>query len=184
MEFDFEPAAIAWAMGLAAVLIGCWASNLFGLPGNLLIVVAVAAYAYYQPVPPPLSIGWVTVGITAFLAALGELVEFAAGAAGVTKAGGSRRGALLALAGSIVGGIVGMFVGLPVPIIGPLLGALIFAGLGAMVGAFLGEQWKGRNLDQSWHVGKAAFWARLFGTLAKTMLGAVMVAIALVAMFI
>jgi uncharacterized protein YqgC (DUF456 family) len=115
------------------------------------------------------------------LAALGELVEFAAGAVGAAKAGGSRRGAALALVGSLMGGLFGLFVALPVPLVGPIIGALLFGGLGALGGAVLGEQWKGRDLDESLRIGHAAFWGRLFGTLGKVLAGAVMIAVLLVA---
>ena len=93
----------------------------------------------------------------------------------MAKAGGSRRAAIPALLGSLAGGIVGLFVGLPIPIVGPIIGAVLLAGVGAFAGAVLGEQWKGRSFDDSWRVGKAAFWGRLLGTLAKTAIGAVMV---------
>ncbi len=52
------------------------------------------------------------------LAMLGEAIEFAAGALGVGKLGGSKRAAALAVVGSLVGAIGGMFVGLPIPIVG------------------------------------------------------------------
>ena len=116
------------------------------------------------------------------LAALGELLEFLAGALGVTKAGGSRRGAILALVGSLAGGIVGLFVGLPIPVVGPIVGAMLLAGAGAFAGAVLGEQWKGRSFDDSWRIGKAAFWGRLLGTVVKTAIGAVMVGATIVAL--
>jgi hypothetical protein len=46
----------------------------------------------------------------------------------------------------------------------------------------LGEQWYGRSLDESWQIGKAAFWGRVLGTLAKTAVGAAMVGVAAVAL--
>ncbi len=100
----------------------------------------------------------------------------------MNRAGGSRRSAVLALVGSLAGGATGVLVGVPIPLVGPLVAAVLFAGLGALAGAMLGESWKGRSLDQSVRVGKAAFWGRLFGTLAKTLIGAVMVVVALAAL--
>jgi len=54
--------------------------------------------------------------------------------------------------------------------------------IGWQVVAVLGEQWKGRTLDASWQVGKAAFWGRLLGTLGKTAVASVMVVVAAAAL--
>ena len=62
-------------------------------------------------------------------------------------------------------------------VIGSLIAALLFASVGALAGAMIGETCKGRTLRESWAVGTAAFWARLLGTLAKTTIGAIMVAV-------
>lgn len=165
---------------VAAILL-FWFTNLLGLPGNWLIVATAALYAGLMPVDTRAAIGWPVVGAITGLAVLGELVELAASAAGVKKAGGSRRGAILALIGSVIGAIVGMVVGLPVPVVGSLLGAVLFAGLGALLGAMLGESAKGRSLETSWKIGQAAFWGRLLGTFAKAIVGAVMAGIAIAA---
>lgn len=73
-----------------------------------------------------------------------------------------------------------MFIGLPVPLVGSLFAALLFAALGAMAGAILGETWSGQNLYASWRIGKAAFVARLLGTLGKVLMGAVMATVVVV----
>jgi uncharacterized protein YqgC (DUF456 family) len=91
---------------------------------------------------------------------------------------------VLALAGSLIGGIAGIFVGLPIPVIGSLISAVLFAGVGALIGAMLGENWKGRGLNQSWQVGLAAFWGRLLGTLAKTLVASAMVGVAVAALVV
>ena len=172
---------IGWALLLVAGLVLLWLTNLFGLPGNWLILVATVAYAYYAPVDHPLAMGWWVIALLFALAVFGELIELLAGAMGASKKGGSRRGAILALFGSMAGGIVGLFVGIPIPIVGSIVAALVFAGAGALAGAMVGELWKGRNLPGSWEIGKAAFWGRIFGTLAKAAVGGVMVAVASVA---
>ena len=120
------------------------------------------------------------------LALLGELVELVAAAYGVKRAGGSRRGAILALVGSLIGGVVGIFVGgiIPIPVVGSIAGAVLCAGIGALVGAFLGEQWKGRNLDDSLTIGTAAFFGRIFGTLGKVLIGSMMVAVVVAALLL
>ena len=170
------------AFSLIVVLLIGWVLTLIGMPGNWLMVAATAVYAYLVPQQSPVHFGWGVVAAMTVLAALGELIEFVAGSLGAVKVGASKRGALLALAGSVAGGVVGIFVGLPIPLIGPIVAALLFACLGALGGAMLGESWAGRNLHQSWQVGKGAFWGRLLGTLAKSLVASVMVAVAAAAM--
>ena len=166
------------ALLLIVLVLAAWATNLLGMPGNWLIVAATALYAYLTPA----AIGWKTVVILVALAALGEIVELLASAAGAARAGGSKRGAALALLGSIGGGLFGLLVGLPIPLVGPIVAALFFAALGAMTGAILGETWAGQQMGESWRIGQAAFWARLVGTLGKVLVGAVMVATVIVAL--
>ncbi len=175
---------IVWAILLVAALAAGWVLTMLGMPGNWLIVVSAAIYAWAVPDTSRLGISWQAVAVLAGLAVLGEILELVAGALGVSKAGGSRRSAVLALFGSIAGAIVGMFVGVPIPVVGSLVAAVLFAGLGALAGAMLGESWKGRSLDQSLQVGHAAFWGRIFGTLAKVLIGTVMAVIALVALIL
>lgn len=176
--------SLLWAFLLVVILLVGWALTLLGLPGNWLIVVAVTAYILVVPAESPVGVGWGVAVALVFLAAVGEVLEFLAGALGAAKAGGSRRGAVLALAGSLVGGIVGLFFGAPIPVVGPLLGAVLLAGAGAFIGAVLGERWKGRGFDDAWKVGKAAFWGRLLGTVAKTVIGAAMVGVTIAALLV
>jgi len=172
------------ALVMCALLATSWIAQLLGLPGNWLIVAGAAVYAWRGPTDSAAGMGWYVVGALALLAIAGEVVELVAGAAGVSKRGGSRRGALLAIVGSLVGSIVGLFVGLPIPIVGSLVGAVLFAALGALVGAMLGEWWKGTSLDNSLEIGKAAFIGRVLGTVGKMMVCSVMVAVALGALFV
>ena len=171
-----------WALLLLMILLLGWVLTLLGMPGNWLMVAAVIGHVLLVPEDSPLAIGWAVAVVLVVLAALGELLEFLAGALGVAKAGGSRRSAVLALVGSLTGGIIGLFVGLPIPVVGPILSAVLLAGAGAFVGAVLGEQWKGRDLNHSLKTGHAAFWGRLLGTVAKTAIGAVMVATTIAAL--
>ncbi len=173
-----------WAALLLLILLVCWVLTLLGMPGNWVMIGAAIGYVFLVSAESPVAIGWVTVIVLLVLAGIGELLEFLAGALGVTKAGGSKRGAVLALVGSIAGGVAGLFVGLPIPIVGSLLGAVLLAGLGAFAGAVLGEQWKGRDLDESMKIGEAAFWGRLLGTVAKSAVGGMMVAAVVVAMVV
>jgi uncharacterized protein YqgC (DUF456 family) len=68
------------------------------------------------------------------LAGLGELIEFAAGAAGAKRGGAGRRGMIGALIGGIVGALL-LTPFIPVPVVGTLIGAII----GTFIGAVLGE---------------------------------------------
>jgi uncharacterized protein YqgC (DUF456 family) len=167
------------ALLLVLVLVVAWFAQLVGLPGNWLIVAAAAVSAWLLPSESSTTIGWPAVGVLVLLAFVGELVEFVAGALGVSTAGGSRRGALLAILGSIAGGIVGLFVGLPIPLVGSLASAVLFGALGALAGAVLGETWKGRDFDASLEIGKAAFIGRLLGTAGKMVVCTLMVLVAL-----
>lgn len=67
------------------------------------------------------------------LALMGELLEFALGALGVRRGGGTRRGMIGAVIGGIGGAILGTFI--PIPLVGTLIGAIA----GTFVGAFIFE---------------------------------------------
>lgn len=165
------------AVLLVVVSAGAWLLNLLGLPGNWIVLAGGALYTHFGPRAGRLDIGWGVVGALLALAVLGELIEFFAAIWGTQRAGGSWRGAALALLGSVVGGIIGLFVGLPIPVIGSLLAALLCASFGASVGAVIGERWTGRDFDTSLKIGGAAFWSRMAGTIAKSVAGALMVAL-------
>jgi hypothetical protein len=175
---------VVWAMLLTLVLLAGWVLTLVGMPGNWLMVAAAAVYSWFVPDASPRDVGWAIVGVLLLLACLGELLEMLAGMLGAAKAGGSKRSALLALAGSVIGGVAGIFVGTPIPVVGQVVAALLLAGVGALAGAMLGEIWKGRTMQQSWRVGQAAFWGRLLGTLAKSLVASVMVVLAVAAMLL
>lgn len=172
-------------LGIAVLLvIGvmiCWVLNLIGLPGNWLLVTIAGLYAELGPEEGRLDFDWTPIGLLVVLALIGELIELVAGAWGTRRAGGSKRSAALALVGSLFGGILGAILGLPIPVVGVLVAAVLGAGIGAMAGAVAGERWKGREFEESWRVGEAAFWARLLGTLGKSLAGAIMVVVVLVA---
>jgi uncharacterized protein YqgC (DUF456 family) len=173
---------LVWLLVFLVVIAVAWVLTLVNLPGNWLILIAACLFAYFMPLAGGrFDISGTAVAALAVMACVGELCEFAAGAWGTKRAGGSKRGAALAIVGSMVGALIGAGVGLPVPIVGPILGAIFFASLGALGGAMLGEHWKGRKLEESWQVGQGAFWGRMLGTLAKVTCGSAMVAIAAVA---
>jgi hypothetical protein len=175
-----------WLMyySLASLLLICNACgfllNLVALPGNWIIVFGSAIFAWLVKAPDGGGISWPIVGVLLVLAILGEVAEFMAGMVGAAKYGASRRAMVLSVVGSIVGSIMGAACGMPVPIIGPAIAALLGGAIGAAAGAALGEDWKGRKLDDSLQVGAAAFWGRILGTTGKVIIGATMVVIATV----
>lgn len=150
-----------------------WLLTLLSLPGNWLIVAAAAGYAWLVPDGSRWDLSWPLVGVTAALAVVGEVIEGAASALGVRRLGGSRRGAFLSVVFSFIGAIVGTGA-IPIPVVGTLLGAC----LGAMAGAVVGETWKGTDPTATDAIGKAAFWGRLWGALAKIVIACAMVAVA------
>lgn len=175
MEYVF------WLLLVVVLGLG-WSLTLFGLPGNWLMVAALAGFAgaFPERAAGP-GISWETVAILAGIALLGEIVEFVSGAATLAK-GGSRRGAVLAMVGSLAGSAAGAALG-ALFILGLPVFVVLGACLGAMIGAAVGETWKGRPGDQALEIGKAAFWARLFGSLAKLMAGGVILAAGAIAAF-
>ena len=171
---------ISWLVLLCVINLMSWSTNLFSFPGNWLIVLTTAIYAYFFPESPSSGIGWLGIGILAALAVLGEIIEFVAGAAMAGKRGASRRAMALAVVGTMVGSIVGAIFTIPIPILGPMLGALAGGAAGAFSGAWVGEIWKGKSVEEGVNVGTGALLGRLLGTSGKLLVGAVMVVVAAV----
>lgn len=170
-----------WALLFVLTLVAGWLLTLFAMPGNWLMVVAAIVYAWLIPPEARTSLSWWYVGALIGLAIVGEILEFLAAALGARQGGGSKRGAFLAVLLSIPGAMLGAMLGVPVPVVGPILGVVLFAGLGALAGAMLGEQWKGKTMDESWQVGQGAFWGRVLGSLAKVAIASMMLAIGTIA---
>ena len=167
-----------WVFLLTAANSSAWLANVVSLPGNWLIVIFTAIYAFLLPEGDGEGIGWFSVGCLFGLAVVGEVIEFAAGAAMAGKRGGSRRGMALAIVGTVAGSILGAIVSFPVPIIGPVIGALIGGAAGAYGGAVAGEMWKGKTFEEGAHVGEGAAMGKLLGTAGKLCIGALMVVVA------
>jgi uncharacterized protein YqgC (DUF456 family) len=162
---------------LVVLCVAAWLTSLFTLPGNWFVVALAAGFAWLFPHEAGRGVGWTTVGAAIGLAALGEVIEFAAGAAGAAKQGASRRAILLALVGAMVGSIAGVLVGSPVPVLGSFIMALLGGAGGAFAGAYLGEMWKGRTVDERIAAGQGAFVGKIWGTLGKLVCGAVIIAV-------
>lgn len=164
-----------YAVLLTLLNIAFWFGIMFNLPGTWLMVLVPAILEWWMP--GQFMFSWTILFVAAGLAVLGEVLEFALGAAGSRHAGGSKRGAALAILGSLIGGILGT--ALPVPIVGTLIGAC----LGAFVGALIGDLWAGRSLFQSFEAGQGAAIGRFWGTLSKLAVGAVIVVVLALAAF-
>lgn len=161
------------------------ACNLITLPGNWMIVVTTVLFAWLVQPPTGTGLNWWVVGLVFALAALGEIIEFAAGAAGAAKSGGSRRGMVLSVIGAMAGSIIGAFLGtaIPVPLVGNLIGAVGGGASGAFGGAYLGEYWKGKNENERLNISSAAMVGRVLGTVGKLGIGAIMVVVTMVDAF-
>jgi uncharacterized protein YqgC (DUF456 family) len=120
-------------------------------------------------------VGWASVIALVVLAIGAEIVEFMAGAAGSSAAGGRKRGMI----GAIVGGLVGavFFTGLvPIPIVGTIIGVC----LGTFAGAAIMEYY-GKGTAHSFRVGVGAAKGRFWGIIGKSAFGFVMLMVALFA---
>ncbi|MEZ6136939.1 MAG: DUF456 domain-containing protein [Pirellulaceae bacterium] len=160
-------------------------ANVLGTPGNWAVVLMAGGCLWFAPIENQSHVAWPAFIAILVVAAFGELLEFAAGALGASRMGGSKRGTVLAMLGSIGGAIAGMFFGsiIPIPILGPVIAALLLGASGAFGGAIAGERWAGKDWDQSLQIGSAAFWGRLLGTLGKAVCGTIACTLFLIAIW-
>lgn len=162
---------ITIAILLSLIAISAWMANILGLPGNWVIVASAIGCAWWVPETRFWNISWyLAAGILA-VAVIGEALEFAASAVGASRLGGSKRGVLLSIIGSITGAIVGLFFGSAIPVVGNVIASLLLGASGAFAGAMLGERWAGKDWNASIEIGGAAFWGRLLGTVGKAVCG-------------
>ncbi len=166
-----------WAVLLVVGSCAAWLTSLVTLPGNWFIVGFAALFAWLIPVDAGRGVSWNTVAVLLGLAVVGEIVEFGAGAAGAAKHGASKRGVALSMVGALVGSILGLTAGLPIPVVGSFFMALVGGAAGAFFGAYIGETWKGRPEEHRVAVGRGAFAGRIWGTVGKLAVGAIMLAI-------
>jgi uncharacterized protein YqgC (DUF456 family) len=174
---DPDWAYYLWALLLVACSALAWLLNVAALPGNWLIVLAAALFAWLVPPEPGRGLSWKVVAALLLLAVIGEVIEFVAGAAGAARQGASRRAVALAIVGAVVGSILGLAVGAPIPVVGSLIMAVLGGAAGAFAGAYLGEAWKGRAEPERIAAGRGAFFGRIWGTVGKLAVGTVMLAI-------
>jgi hypothetical protein len=165
----------AYVIGLTVLNLIFWLGILFNLPGTWLMVLLATLLEWWTP--GETLFGQAILWSAAGLAAVGEILEFVLGAAGARRSGGSKRGAALA----IVGGIIGAVMGTAIP--APILGTLIGACAGAFAGSLLGDLWAGRPLSHSLGSGRGAAFGRLWGTIAKMIVGGAIVVLLAAAPF-
>lgn len=138
----------------------------FAMPGNWLMIIGTAIFAYYTREQQIISVATLIV-ITIF-ALLGELVEFLAGMCGARKAGASFFGSIGAIIGAVTGAILGTIL-IPVPVIGTLLGSCIGAGSGTWICEII----MGKTHDESVRSGFGAGVGQLIGVTSKFVIGIV-----------
>jgi uncharacterized protein YqgC (DUF456 family) len=111
--------AMAFVYALVALLfvVGLVGSVMPALPGVVLILAGAVVHAVATGFDP---IGPGRLAILALLMAVAYALDYAAGALGVKRFGGSG----WAVTGAVVGALVGLFFGLPGLLLGPLVGSL------------------------------------------------------------
>jgi len=119
-----------------------------------------------------------TLGAAVGVGIVAELLEFVASAAGASKAGGTRRGAI----GALIGAFVGAILGTPVfPVLGTILGGTVGAGAGALIA----ERHSGRKTwKESARIGKGAAIGRFSATIIKLVLAVVIALILCIGAFV
>ena len=153
-----------------------WGLTFFALPGNWLMIISAALFAWWKWDEGVFSI-YTLIAITV-LAVAGEVIEFFAGVGGAKKAGAGWLGALGALAGAVTGAIVGTFT-IPVPFLGTLIGACAGAALGTWAMEHLG----GRKMEDSVRSGVGAGIGVFVGTVSKVTIGLIIWLIIAIAAF-
>lgn len=147
-----------WAISALLIVLGVAGLILPLLPGTLLIFAGVAFAAWAEDFS---RISATTVGFLAFLTVLAWILEYVAGLMGAKAAGASRQ----ALVGAAVGTALGVFSG--------FWGLLVFP----LIGAFAGELYARGSATGAGRVGIATWVGILVGTIAKVVIGFVMVGI-------
>lgn len=143
--------------------------NVFGLPANWIILGLVGLWQWLLPASS--RPGWSFWIILGALAVTGEILELLLQVAKARRYGSSSSGTFMGMIGAIVGAIffAPLFWG---------LGAFIGALAGAWLGCFLMELLKGRSGSEALHSAYGTFMGRFLGTVCKTGVGAVMIAVA------
>ena len=144
------------------VIVGLAGTLLPALPGVPFVFGGLLVAAWIDDYQ---RIGWPTLAILAFLAALAIGVDLLASVLGAKRVGASK----LALLGAVIGGVAGIFFG--------LIGIFIFPFVGAVIGELIAR----REMGQAAKVGLATWLGLLFGALAKLALALTMIGVFVIA---
>lgn len=139
-----DSTVLLWVLAGVLMLVGLAGTLLPMLPGIPLMMIGMIIAAWAGDFT---RIGWVTLVILGVLMILSFVVELAAAALGVKRAGASRQ----AVTGAALGTLVGVFFGLAGMLVGPFVGAVagelaarrdaggaLRAGVGAWLGFVVG----------------------------------------------
>ena len=153
---------ILWVLAILLVLAGLAGSILPVLPGIPMVFAGLFLAAWAGGFDP---VGFWTLTVLGLLTVASVVVDFAATALGTRRFGAGRA----AIIGATLGMFVGMFFGLPGIIVGPF------------AGAFSGHVMVRGTLPDSARAGVGAWVGVLVGSVAKVLIGLLMVAIFIVA---
>ncbi len=165
-----------WLLGLSLTILGLAGPilTLIGLPGTWWTIV-LALLAQWAA---PETFSWWTLGACVAAALAGEAIEFAAGAVGSKRAGGTKSSSV----GALLGGLLGAIAGAAFP---PVIGAIIWGVVGAAAGAVIGEFAVGnRSVRSHLAIGSGAAAGKAVGTIVKSAISAGVYAILVAAAFI
>jgi uncharacterized protein YqgC (DUF456 family) len=154
----------AWGIGAVFVLAGllCLAGVILSslsLSGTWLVAAATILIALVREDPFP---GFWTVVIFLAISGLTEVLEFFAGAWGVTQRGGSKIAGVAAVAGGVVGMLLGTLI--PIPVFGNLMGMLA----GSFLLAYVVERARMKKMGDAANIAFGAVIARILMILVKT----------------
>ncbi len=164
------------AIGLTLFILTLFAGLfliIFGLPGTVIILIAVIIYALATGFS---KIGFGTVLILILITLVAESLEFFLGMAGAQRLGASRRGIIA----SVIGGIIGAAIMTPF-LLG--LGIIVGSFIGAFAGAFVAEYAAQRRLKPAARASYGALLGRLAGVVAKGFCAVTMIVIALMKIY-
>jgi uncharacterized protein YqgC (DUF456 family) len=150
--------ALGYAVTVALCLAGV-ALSAVSFSGTWFVAGAALLAMILREAPFP---GWATVLSFLAICVLTEVVEFFAGAWGVTRRGGSQWAGIAAM----IGGLAGMLLGglIPLPVLGSLLG--MFAGSFGL--AYAVEMHRLKESGRAAHIARGAVIARVLVIILKT----------------
>lgn len=140
------------------MIVGLLGSFLPAIPGTPVIFVGALVYGFFTDFE---TVGWVELLVLGMLSALAYALDYAAGALGAKRFGGSWWGPV----GALVGALVGVFFGPLGLVLGPILGAA------------LGELVHTRQLGAGLRTAFGTVVGMVLGTVAKLSLALVMVSL-------